>query len=110
MSHWPQEMEGADPASRKPAETTVALRNGSTVTANVLWPKGSAAMPLDEAEQLGKYHDCTRGLLDKDDADRLWQSCRDLDNLVDITELTRPLAFATGADRGERFATRPAAE
>lgn len=86
-----------------PAWVEVETKSGSTHTQRIDTPKGDPENPVTDAELDAKFLLLASAALQSDDADRLLARLRDLDALVDMTQLLagispRPSACVEPAD------------
>ncbi len=66
---------------------TALLKNGSTVSAECVAFRGSAANPMSRAERLVKLHDCFSQAMSRADTQRTLDMLENLENLADVAEL-----------------------
>ncbi|HEY6491881.1 MAG TPA: MmgE/PrpD family protein [Trebonia sp.] len=89
----------ADPTLRRTVASRVAITttNGETLTAEVEYPSGSERSPIGDEELTRKFHSSVDGPLGAERAARLAGQLWRLDELSDVTELTRLPAEAQPA-------------
>src|SRR5262249_4068538 len=89
-----------------PARVTVKTKDGREFTQTVLYPKGNPQNRHTEEEFHGKYFDMAHRVLGDQQAEELYQRCRDLPNLEDVAELA-PLYGPRAEPRFRRHVARP---
>ena len=70
-------------------EVTITLNNGHEFSELVGLPKGEPENPLTDEELLSKFKNCAGVILKEKEIDRLYETVMNIDNLVDISEITR---------------------
>lgn len=106
MQATPQGAEEREPSGRLPHEVRITLASGELLEDARLWPRGSAALPLDDAEREAKLRDCCEGFLAPATLERVRVRLARIERLDSIAPLISALRFEAGSDRGQRFAAR----
>ncbi|MBI4330465.1 MAG: MmgE/PrpD family protein [Chloroflexi bacterium] len=115
VRHIPREHDPADShdVSSLPQGVAVRLRDGAEYSHEVSFPLGSPENPVDWDWVVDKFQDCTRGILSLADGNRVKDIVSNLEEVHDITELTRIITDSpvqTGlraADVGRAAVVRP---
>lgn len=90
MSVDPQQQGRGDIKDER-TTIVVTLDDGSELSESVRVPLGSKERPLSDAELVGKFIDCAKGVLDDREAEKAIELCSALEKLDDLTEVTRTI-------------------
>jgi len=79
-----------DPGGR-PCRVTIRLKNGQSYTRYAEHAKGSAALPLSDAELKAKFTECARIALSNEAGERAWALIETMEQLEDVRSLAEVL-------------------
>ncbi|MCC7426546.1 MAG: MmgE/PrpD family protein [Alphaproteobacteria bacterium] len=102
----PRDDSQTDPDKRAPATLAVRLKDGRVLKNETHHAVGTRHRPFTPADVEAKLQDCLQGFVSEADYQGVRAALARFETLAHVSELTRHLRFAAGADRGDRFARR----
>jgi len=81
------DLTGVESSASNACTLTVRMQNGEEYTKSVDNNRGSARNPLSKVDQMGKFKDCTKGILSEGQTDRCLNLIERMESLKKIREL-----------------------